>query len=79
MQLVEVTDNNKNCHLICYSRFIDDYDMVENLHFCKNITESAKAQDLFKMLSENILNWTKCVPVCTDGACSMSGSYCKAV
>lgn len=79
MQLDEATDNNKDAHLICYVRFIDGNDMIEDLLFCKNITASAKAQDLFKILdnfmSKNILDWTKCVGVCTDGACSMSGRY----
>ncbi|KAL4153497.1 hypothetical protein QTP88_001330 [Uroleucon formosanum] len=77
--LDEATDNNKDAHLICYVRFIDGDDMVEDLLFCKNITASAKAQDLFDILnnfmSENMLDWIKCVGVCTDGARSMSGSY----
>jgi hypothetical protein len=53
--------------------------MIEDLLFCKNITASAKAQDLFDILnncmSENMLDWTKCVGVCTDGDRSMSGNY----
>lgn len=79
LQLDEATDINKNAHLICYVRFIDDDEMVEDLLFLKNITASAKAQDLFEILdnfmSENTLDWTKCVGVCTDGARSMSGCY----
>ncbi|XP_025421559.1 zinc finger BED domain-containing protein 5-like [Sipha flava] len=65
--------------LICYVRFINDDVMVEDLLFCKNITTSAKAQDLFDILnnfmSENMLDWTKYVGVCTDGDHSMSGNY----
>ncbi|KAL4126012.1 hypothetical protein QTP88_010244 [Uroleucon formosanum] len=42
-------------------------------------TSGAKAQDLFEILdnlmSENSVDWTKCVGVCTDGARSMSGCY----
>ncbi|KAE9543681.1 hypothetical protein AGLY_002077 [Aphis glycines] len=68
-----------NAHLICYVRFIDGDDMVKDLFFCKNITASAKAQDLFDIfnnfMSENMLDWTKCVGICTVGARSMSGSY----
>jgi len=79
LQLNEATDTNKDAHLICYVRFIDGDDIVENVLFCKNITASAKAQDLFEILdnfmSENILDWTKCVGVCIDGARSMSGCY----
>lgn len=50
-----------------------------DLLFCKNIIASTKAQDLFEILdnfmSENILDWTKCVGVCTDGVRFMSGRY----
>ncbi|KAL4126049.1 hypothetical protein QTP88_010281 [Uroleucon formosanum] len=38
LQLDEATDINKDAHLICYIRFIDNDDMVEDLLFCKNIT-----------------------------------------
>jgi hypothetical protein len=79
LQLDETTDNNKDAHLICYVRFIDDNNIIEDLLFCKNITAGAKAQDLFEILdtfiSENNLNWPKCVGVCTDIARSMSGCY----
>ncbi|XP_076325365.1 zinc finger MYM-type protein 6-like [Tachypleus tridentatus] len=38
-----------------------------------------KAQDLFEILDtflcENNLDWTKCIGICTDGGCSMSGCY----
>jgi hypothetical protein len=78
LQLDEATDNNKDAHLICYVRFIDDNNIM-GLLFCKNITAGAKTQDLFGILdtfiSENNLNWPKCVCVCTDGARSMSGCY----
>jgi len=41
LQLDEATYNNKNTHLIYSVRFIDCDDVVD-LHFCKNITASAK-------------------------------------
>ncbi|XP_067120060.1 zinc finger BED domain-containing protein 5-like [Centruroides vittatus] len=79
LQLDEATDNNKDAHLICYVRFLDGNSIVEDLLFCKSITGSTKAQDLFEILNifmvENNLEWTKCVGVCTDGGRSMSGSY----
>jgi hypothetical protein len=57
---------------------LDGNNVVEDL-FCKNITASAKAQDLFEILdtfiSENSLEWTKCVGACTDDARSMSSYY----
>ena len=77
--LDEATDNNNDAHLICYVWFIDGKNIVEDILFCKSITAGAKAQDLFEILdtfiSENNLEWTKCVGVCTDGARSMSGCY----
>jgi hypothetical protein len=61
----EATDNNNDAHLISYIRFIDGNNIVEDLLFCKNITASAKAQDLFEILdtfiSESSFEWTKCV------------------
>jgi hypothetical protein len=70
LQLDEAMDNNKDAHLICYVRFIDDNNIIEDLLFCKNTTAGAKAQDLFEILDtfmcENNLNWPKCVGVCTD-------------
>ncbi|XP_075454497.1 protein FAM200A-like [Ascaphus truei] len=79
LQLDEATDNNKDAHLICYVRFIDGNDIVEDLLFCKSITGGTKAQDLIEILDtfivENNLEWTKCVGVCTDGGRSMSGRY----
>jgi hypothetical protein len=49
-QLDEATDNNNDAHLICYVRFIDSNNIVEDLLFCKSTTASAKAQDLFEIL-----------------------------
>jgi hypothetical protein len=79
LQLYEATDNNNDARLICYVQFIDGNNIVEDLLFCKSIAASAKDQDLFQILdtfiSENSLEWTKCVGACTDGARSMSGCY----
>ncbi|XP_045483145.1 zinc finger BED domain-containing protein 5-like [Harmonia axyridis] len=79
LQLDEATDSNSDAHLICYVRFLADNIIVEDLLFCKSITESAKAEDLFeildKFIAESGLDWEKCIGVCTDGARSMSGRY----
>ncbi|GBP96300.1 Protein FAM200A [Eumeta japonica] len=52
MQLDEATDSNKDAHLICYVRFLFYNIVVEELLFCKSITESEKAQDLFEILDK---------------------------
>jgi hypothetical protein len=79
LQLDEATDSNRDAHLICYVRFLDDNIIVEDLLFCKSISESGKAQDLFeildKFITENNFDWEKCIGVCTDDARSMSGRY----
>ncbi|XP_023233596.1 zinc finger BED domain-containing protein 5-like [Centruroides sculpturatus] len=79
LQLDEAIDSNKDAHLICYVHFLDDDNIIEDLLFCKSVIGRAKAQDLFEMLdkfiTENDLNWEKCISICTDGARSMSGCY----
>lgn len=79
LQLDEATDNNNDAYLICYVRFMDSINIVEELLFCKSIINGAKAQDLFQILDsfiiQNNLDWAKCVGVCTDGARAMSGCY----
>lgn len=42
LQLNETTNTNKDAHLICYVRFMDGVDTVEDLLVCKIITASAK-------------------------------------
>src|SRR6218665_2036488 len=79
LQLDEATYSNSDAQLICYVRFIVGNVIVEDLLFCKSIIASAKTQDLFEILdtfiSENSLEWTKCVGICADGARSMSAGY----
>ncbi|XP_075213767.1 zinc finger BED domain-containing protein 5-like [Lycorma delicatula] len=78
LQLDEAMDHNKDAHLMCYVRFKDGNN-IEDLLFCKNIIAGVKIQNLFDILdafiSENNLNWSKYVGVCTDGARSLSGCY----
>uniref|UniRef100_F6WI10 Uncharacterized protein n=1 Tax=Ciona intestinalis TaxID=7719 RepID=F6WI10_CIOIN len=80
LQLDEATDSNKDAHLICYVRFIgDDNVPVEDLFFCRPITESCRAANLFEIVNNfiesNGIEWKMCVGICTDGARAMSGSY----
>lgn len=50
LQLNEATDRNKDVHLICYVRFLDDV-IVEGLVYSKSITVGSKAQDLIFRIS----------------------------
>lgn len=42
LQLDEATDTNKDAHLICYVRFIDGDDMVEDLPFVKILQQALR-------------------------------------
>ncbi|XP_076372831.1 protein FAM200A-like [Tachypleus tridentatus] len=79
LQLDEATDNNKDAHLICYIRFVDDDKIAKDLLICKSITANTKTQVLLLILDtfmcENNLDWTKCFGVCINGGSSMSGCY----
>ncbi len=79
LQVDEATDSAKDAHLIAYIRFVDDDNIHEDLFFCKEITGTCTAKDLFyildKYVAENNLDWENCVGLCTDGARSMSGRY----
>lgn len=73
LQLEEAMDSNKDVHLICYVWCVDGNKIVEDLLFCKSIT------DLFEILGtfmvENNLEYTVCFDICTDGGCCMSSYY----
>ncbi|KAL4148669.1 hypothetical protein QTP88_002841 [Uroleucon formosanum] len=79
IQLDEATDNNKDAYLICYVRFMDGVDIIEELLFCKFILSGTKAKDLFDItnnfMDHNNIKWENCLGVCTDGARAMSGQY----
>jgi hypothetical protein len=79
LQVDEATDSAKDAHLIAYIRFVDEDNIHEDLLFCKEITGTCTAKDLFyildKYIAENNLDWENCVGLCTDGARSMSGRY----
>lgn len=69
LKLVEATDTIKDIHLICTLAFW----IMKNSFFCKNISESAMAQEMFKeFIARNNLDWEKCIDVCTDDAQSVT-------
>ncbi|XP_023211413.1 zinc finger BED domain-containing protein 5-like, partial [Centruroides sculpturatus] len=79
IQLDEAADSNNNAQLICYVRYMEGANVCEDLLFCKEMTDTRKASDLFAIIDsymkENKIQWENCVDVCTDGACTMSGQY----
>ncbi|XP_069098337.1 protein FAM200A-like [Pleurodeles waltl] len=79
LQLDEATENQKDTHLICYVRFVNEKKIVEDLLFCKEMKGGTTGQDLFAVVDDfmvqNQIDWERCVGVCTDGGHSMSGCY----
>ncbi|XP_069063747.1 zinc finger BED domain-containing protein 5-like [Pleurodeles waltl] len=79
LQLDEATDNQKDTHLICYVRFVNEKNIVEDLLFFKEMKGGTTGQDLFAVVDDfmvqNQIDWERCVGVCTDGGRSMAGCY----
>lgn len=79
IQLDEATDSHKDAHLICYVRYVNEKQLIEDLLFCKEIEGGTSGKELFDIvdgfMAENDINWENCVGVCTDGGRSMSGHY----
>ena len=75
-----ISTSDKDAYLTCYVRFIDnDYNIVEDLFFCKPILTYCEAHESFATLNnfflENNFQWKYCVGLCTDGARAMSGRF----
>ena len=81
LQLNEATTSisNTDAYLICYVRFIDnDGNIVEDLLFCKPISTSSKAHELFAILDNflrQIILRKYCVGLCSDDARAMSDCF----
>ncbi|XP_022162790.1 zinc finger BED domain-containing protein 5-like, partial [Myzus persicae] len=69
----------KDAYLICYVRFMDGVDIIDELLFCTSILSGTKAKDLFDItnnfMDHNYIKWENCLGVCTNGARAMSGQY----
>ena len=81
LQLDEATTStsDKDAYLICYVRFIDNDNIVEDLLFCKHILTNCRAHELFAILNNFFLaynlQWKYCVGLCTDESRAMSGRF----
>ncbi|XP_046688548.1 zinc finger MYM-type protein 6-like [Homalodisca vitripennis] len=79
IQLDEATDSHKDANLICYVRYVNENQLIEDLLFCKEIEGGTSGKELFDIvnnfMAENDINWEDCVGVRTDGGRSMSGHY----
>ncbi len=73
----QVNDLTSKSQLLAFLRFENEGEIMEN-YFCgKELPETTKGHDFFKILSSHLescgLSWNTCVGICTDGAPSMIG------
>ena len=57
--------------------------MIEDFLFCKPLEGRTTSVEIFKVLNDfieqNGISWEKCVEVCSDGACAMTGRHSGVV
>ena len=77
LQLDECTDVARFSQLLAYVRFASNNDIEEHFLFCQPLSTTTTGEDIFnlvdKFFAENLIDWAKCLSVCTDGAPSMIG------
>ncbi len=78
LQVDESTDITGKAQLLAFVRSDNEGEIMENYFCCKELPETTKGHDVFKILSSHLescgLSWNRCVGICTDGAPSMIGS-----
>lgn len=79
IQLDESTDVTNSAILLVYVRFEDSGDIVEDMLCCLELPMQTTSAEIFRVLNEYITNnnidWNKCVGICTDGAAAMTGRH----
>ena len=77
LQVDESTDSTGKAHLLAFIRFVKNGSFVNQCLFCKELKTTARGEDIFTLVDENILllnlQWKNCVSICTDGCPSMQG------
>ena len=77
LQVDESTDSTGKAHLLAFIRFVKNGSFVNQCLFCKELKTTARGEDIFTLVDENILSlnlqWKNCVSICTDGCPSMQG------
>lgn len=79
IQLDESADFSKRNMLVCFVKAFFEDQLLEELLFFKEITDSPTGERLFQILNdyfiEKGLPWENCIAICTDGAGAMAGKY----
>jgi len=77
LQLDETTDIKNLSQLLVYVRYIHEGVVEEEMLFCRPLSTTTKAEDIFFVLNtymeNNSIRWDNCISVCTDGARNMTG------
>ena len=79
IQLDESTDVTNFPQLLVYVRYVYDFETIEDFLFCKPLEGLTTSVEIFKVSNDFIdqsgISWEKCVGVCSDGACTMTGRH----
>uniref|UniRef100_A0A3Q1GVI7 C2H2-type domain-containing protein n=1 Tax=Acanthochromis polyacanthus TaxID=80966 RepID=A0A3Q1GVI7_9TELE len=79
IQLDETTDVADLANLLVYVRYECGDAAQEDFLFCRSLETRTTAEHIFQLLdafvTENGLDWSKCVGLCTDGARAMTGRH----
>nr|ABF20550.1 transposase [Danio rerio] len=83
LQLDESTDIANQAQLMVYVRFLGKDTFIEELLFCKPLEGRTTGQDICNMMdqfmTDNSVDWSRCIGVCTDGAAAMTGKHSGVV
>jgi hypothetical protein len=83
IQLDESTDVSNMAHLLTFIRSEDEESVKEELLFCEQLLGRTTSNYIFKKIDQFMkihgIEWKKCVGVCSDGACAMTGKHSGVV
>ena len=79
LQLAESTDIGNEANLLSYVRYIYAGEVHDDFLFCRSLPTNTTGEAIFDSLNnfitQNDLDWTRCVGICTDGATAMTGKH----
>ncbi len=77
LQADEASDYSGKCHLLTFIRFVDEYNIIHQFLFTKEIKTSMTGEDIFQVVDISFTRhgmlWDHCVGICTGRAPSMTG------
>ncbi|XP_026508959.1 zinc finger BED domain-containing protein 5-like [Terrapene carolina triunguis] len=83
LQLDKSTDLDSLAKLLVYVRYMYESTIHEDFLFCHSLSTQTTEEEIFLLLdnfmSENRIDWSRCVGISTDGAKSMMGKHSGVV